>query len=464
MNAITCDLAVIGAGPGGYVAAIRAAQLGMRVACVEKHPALGGTWLRIGCIPSKALLDSSELYAKARREFRVHGITGDVGLDLPAMHHRKDRVVEGLVRGVDGLFRKHHITRLAGTGRIAASGEVSVDGADHALVRAERILVATGSEPIPLPGAPFDGTRIVSSEEALAFREVPDRLLVVGAGAIGLELGSVWSRLGARVRVVEMMDRIAPEMDGQLARSLERILVRQGLAFDLSAKLREARAADGHVSVTIEAGGDARTELVDVVLVAVGRRAYTAGLGLDEIGVALDARGRIPVDDRYETASPGIYAIGDAIAGPMLAHKAEEEGIACVELMAERAGHVNYDAIPGVVYTWPELAGVGRTEEQCHEQGLDVKIGTFAFAANGRARAMEERDGVVKIIADARTDRVLGVHILGPRASDLIAEAVIAIEFGASAEDIARTSHAHPSLPEAMREAALAVDGRAIHQ
>jgi dihydrolipoamide dehydrogenase len=460
----TCDLAVIGAGPGGYVAAIRAAQLGMRVACVEKEPALGGTCLRIGCIPSKALLDSTELYHKARHELGAHGIVGEFQLDLPAMLRRKEKVVDGLARGVAALFKKHRIVRLTGTARIAAPGELAVDGPDRGTVRAGRILIATGSEPIALPGLPFDGAHVVTSAEALALPRVPARMLVVGAGAIGLELGSVWARLGARVHVVELLDRIVPGMDGELARALERLLARQGLGFDLSAKVTDARVVDDQVSVTVETGAGVRTERVDVMLVAVGRRPYTSGLGLDDLGIALDGRGRIPVDERFQTAVPGIHAIGDAIRGPMLAHKAEEEGIACVELMAGRAGHVNYEAIPNVVYTWPELAGVGRTEEQCREQGIDARIGRFPFLASGRARAMDERDGLAKVIADARTDRVLGVHILGPRASDLIAEAALAIEFGASAEDIARTCHAHPSLPEAVREAALGVDGRSIHQ
>jgi len=455
---------VIGAGPGGYVAAIRAAQLGIRVACVEKAAALGGTCLRIGCIPSKALLDSSELYWKARHDFAAHGIAGEVRLDLRAMLARKDRVVQGLTRGVAALFKKNGIVHVAGTGRIVAPGEVIVEGSSPTRLAAARILIATGSEPIPLPGLPFDGTHVVSSEEALAFETVPRRLLVIGAGAIGLELGSVWARLGAEVRVVEMLDRIVPGADLELARNLERILTRQGLAFDLSAKVRDAAVKGGAVTATIEAAGVAREETADRILVAVGRRAYTEGLGLEEVGIALDARGRIPVNDRFETAVSGIYAIGDTIGGAMLAHKAEDEGIACVELMAGQAGHVNYDAIPSVVYTWPELAGVGLTEEECRERALEVEIGRFPFLANGRARAMEERDGLVKVVADARTDRVLGVHILGPRASDLIAEAVLALEFGASVEDIARTCHAHPSLPEAIREAALAVDGRSIHQ
>jgi dihydrolipoamide dehydrogenase len=332
------------------------------------------------------------------------------------------------------------------------------------VLESERILIATGSEPAPLPGFDLDGRHIVSSEEALAFDAVPARLLVIGAGAIGLEMGSVWARLGSEVRVVEILDRIVPGMDREMARALQKVLERQGLTFSLATAARKAAVEGGRVAVTIETGGTAAAESFDRVLVAVGRRPYTTGLGLETAGVALDARGRITVDRRFETSVPGVHAIGDVIAGPMLAHKAEDEGIACVELFAGRAGHVNYDAIPSVVYTWPELAGVGKTEEECRDAGRAVRIGRFPFMANGRARAAEERDGLVKIIADADTDRVLGVHVLGPRASDLIAEAVLAMEFGASAEDIARTSHAHPTFSEAVREAALDVDGRSIHQ
>ena len=459
------DLVVIGAGPGGYVAAIRAAQLGMCVACVEKASALGGTCLRIGCIPSKALLDSSELFWNTRRHLAVHGIrVADVTLDLPAMMARKDKVVRGLTQGVAGLFKKHGVSHVTGTACITAPGRVEVAGHDGQVLESARILIATGSEPAPLAGFDLDARSIVSSEEALAFDAVPARLLVIGAGAIGLEMGSVWARLGSEVRVVEVLDRIVPGMDREMARALQKVLERQGLTFSLATAARKAVVEDGRVAVTIEAGGTATTESFDRVLVAVGRRPFTADLGLEGAGVALDARGRITVDHRFETSVRGVHAIGDVIAGPMLAHKAEDEGIACVELLAGRAGHVNYDAIPSVVYTWPELAGVGKTEEDCREAGRAVRIGRFPFMANGRARAAEEREGLVKIIADAGTDRVLGVHILGPRASDLIAEAVLAMEFGGSAEDIARTCHAHPTFSEAVREAALDVDGRSIHQ
>ncbi len=458
------DLAVIGAGPGGYVAAIRAAQLGMRVVCVDREAALGGTCLRIGCIPSKALLDSSELLWQARTRLATHGVSvGEVSLDLPTMMRRKEQVVQGLTTGVAGLFKKNRITRRHGSARIATPDRVAIEGPDAGTVLAARILIATGSGPATLPGFEPDGTRIVSSEEALSFDAVPARLLVIGAGAVGLELGSVWARLGSEVRVVEIADRIVPGMDGELTRALQRALERQGLSFRLSTAARKAVVKETAVDVTIETDGTAVTETFDRVLVAVGRRPVTAGLGLDKLGVALDPKGHIRVDERFETSVPGIHAIGDVIGGPMLAHKAEEEGIACVERIAGQAGHVNYEAIPNVVYTWPELASVGKTEQECRAQGLEITTGTSLFAANGRARAMGERDGLVKIVADGRSDRILGLHILGPHASELIAEAVLAIEFGASAEDIARTSHAHPTLAEAVREAALAVAKRSIH-
>jgi dihydrolipoamide dehydrogenase len=459
------DLVVIGAGPGGYVAAIRAAQLGLRVACVEKADALGGTCLRIGCIPSKALLDSSELYREARERFAAHGIRADVALDLPAMLRRKDQVVAGLTNGVAALFKKNGVQHVRGTARLEAPGAVEVvhEGASQRL-DARHVLVATGSAPATLPGFDVDGTHVVSSTEALAFEQVPARLLVIGAGAVGLELGSVWARLGSEVHVVEMLDRVAVGFDAELAGALQRALERQGLSVRLSAAAKGATVRDGRVEVTVEAGGQTTTELWDRVLVAVGRRPFTDGLGLEALGVARDARGRIEVDDRFQTSVPGIHAIGDVIRGPMLAHKAEEEGIACVELLAGQAGHVNYRAIPNVIYTAPELASVGWTDVEARAAGHEVKVGTFPFLANGRARALGERDGRVKIVADARTDRVLGVHVLGPRASELIAEATLAIEFSASAEDIARTSHAHPTLAEAVREAALAVGGRSIHQ
>jgi len=459
------DLLVIGAGPGGYVAAIRAAQLGMRVACVEKERTLGGTCLNVGCIPSKALLDSSEHYHQARHGLAVHGIKlGAVELDLATMLARKDKVVKVLTQGVAGLFRKNAVAHVTGTARLISADAVAVAGANGTqTLRAHHIVIATGSTPIALPGLPFDGQHIVSSTEALNFRAVPSRLLVVGAGAIGLELGSVWHRLGAQVTVVEFMDRIVPGMDRGMGEQLQKLLEKQGLKFRLRTTARDAVVADRGVTVTLESGGTTSHEACDVVLVAVGRRPFNDGLGARDVGVAMDERGRITVDAHYATSVPGVYAIGDVIAGPMLAHKASEEGVAVAEHIAGQAAHVNYTAIPNIVYTWPELASVGITEEQAQDQNTPVRVGTFPFLANGRARCMNEAEGLVKILADAKTDRVLGVHILGPRASDIIAEAVMAMEFGASAEDIARAVHAHPTLPEAIKEAALAVQQRALH-
>ncbi len=461
------DLVVIGAGPGGYTAAIRAAQLGMKVACVDKDPSPGGTCLNVGCIPSKALLHSSELYDEARRGLAEHGIQlASVTLDLAAMMKRKQRVVTTLTRGVAGLFKKHKIEFVVGTARIAAPGRVDVtpaNGGARAL-ETKAILIASGSVPIELPGLPFDGRHIIDSTGALELEEVPRRLVVVGAGAIGLELGSVWRRLGSEVTVVELTPGAVPGMDREMAKQLERALQKQGMKFLFESKVEQAKVEGEQVALEVR-GKDGKTaELsADVVLVAVGRRAFPDLLGLEEVGVATDDRGRVRVDERYATSAPGIYAIGDVIAGPMLAHKAEDEGVACVELLAGKAGHVNYDAIPVVVYTFPELASVGMTEEQAEAEGREVRIGRFPFAANARAKTMGRVDGAVKMIADAETDRILGVHILGASASDLIAEAAVAIELAASAEDIARSPHAHPTLPEAIKEAALAVDGRPLN-
>ena len=460
------DLIVIGAGPGGYVAAIRAAQLGLSVACVEKEAALGGTCLRIGCIPSKALLDSSEYFSLAQHRFVDHGIKLDgLAIDVPAMIRRKDKVVKGLTQGVAGLFKKHKIERLSGTARLAGPNTVEIEGDDVGTVEADHILIATGSSPIQLDDLPFDGERIVSSTEALDFDDVPERLLVVGGGYIGLEMGSVWSRLGCEVVVAEMMDQILPGVDPDLAGPLHKALKKQGLDIRLETKVRDATSNDDGVEVTLTSeDGESQTETVDRVLVAVGRRPHTDGLGLDEAGVDLDEKGHIVVDEHYRTSAEGVHAIGDVVnRGPMLAHVAEEEGIACVERIAGQAGHVNYEAIPAAVYTNPELAWVGNFQSQCEDEGIEVEVGTFPFQANGRARAFGESTGLVKVVADAKTDRVLGVGILGPRASDLIAECVVAMEFGASAEDIARTCHAHPTFPEAIKEAALDVDGRVIH-
>ena len=467
MSDPTFDLVVIGSGPGGYVAAIRAAQLGLKTACVEKYPSLGGTCLNVGCIPSKALLDSSEHFDHVRQGLAAHGVqVQGVSLDLATMMSRKGTVVRDLTRGVEGLFRKHKVERVTGTGRLVSANEVEVTGeGEPRRLQAKHVLIATGSKPAALPGIAYDGRRIVHSTDALSLPEVPARLLVVGAGAIGLELGSVWRRLGSEVTVLEFLDRIVPGADAGAAKLLHRSLERQGIRFRFGVSARAARVVGDEVRVEVApaAGGDATTESADVLLVAVGRRPYTEGLGARELGVRFDARGRIEVDAHYQTSVPGVHAIGDVLAGPMLAHKAEEEGIACVERIAGGAGHVNYDAIPSVVYTWPELAGVGLTEEQARESGRNVRVGTFPFLANGRAKAMGEKDGQVKILADAETDRVVGAHIVGPRASDLIAELAVAMELGASAEDLARSVHAHPTLPEAVKEAALAVAGRAIH-
>ena len=459
------DVVIIGAGPGGYVAAIRAAQLGLRTACVESRGSLGGTCLNIGCIPSKALLQSSEKFAEASRTLAEHGIKiGEVGLDLGTMMGRKDQVVTTLTRGVEFLFRKNKVDWLKGKARIAAPGRVAIAGADGSAqeVEAGAIVIATGSESMPLPGIEIDERRILSSTGALALDHVPERLVVIGGGYIGLELGSVWQRLGAKVIVVELLDHIVPNMDRELATALQRVLTRQGIKFKLGARVAGiGHSADG-VTVAIE-GAERESLVADAALVAIGRRPYTQGLGLDAIGVARDGQGRVVVDDGFATNIPGIYAIGDAIRGPMLAHKAEEEGIAVAERLAGQKPSIDYNAIPAVVYTWPEVASVGGTEEELKAAGTGYRTGKFPFTANPRARTNGDTEGFVKILADSATDRVLGVHIIGPDAGTMIAEAALAIEFGASAEDIARTSHAHPTLSEAIKEAALAVDGRAIH-
>jgi dihydrolipoamide dehydrogenase len=464
----TYDLIVIGAGPGGYVAAIRAAQLGMKVACVEKRASLGGTCLNVGCIPSKALLDSSELYHLAKGRFGRHGIKVDgLGLDIPAMLKRKDEVVKGLTDGVRFLFRKNKIETIHGIAKLTSPTAIRVAKNDAGSVdfEAKHILLATGSEPAPLPFMPFDGNAIVSSTEALCFDRVPNHLVVVGGGYIGLELGSVWRRLGAKVTVIEFLPRIVPLADVEVGDLLKKSLSKQGLEFHLETKVTGAKVQGDRVTVAAETkDGKALTVECDKVLVAVGRRPYTEGLDLQAVGVNVEAKtGKIPVDDQFRTNVPSVLAIGDLIAGPMLAHKAEDEGVAAAEILAGKPGHVDYNTIPSVIYTWPELASVGITEEQAREKGLRYRVGKFPFLANGRAKAMDETEGLVKILADEKTDRVLGVHIIGPRASDMIAEAVTTMEFVGSAEDIARICHAHPTLSEAVREAALAVDKRAIH-
>lgn len=456
------DLVVIGAGPGGYVAAIRAAQLGLSVACVERDPALGGTCLRVGCIPSKAMLESSLRYWETRETLAEHGVrVKQVELDLATMIARKDKVVEGLTQGVASLFKKNKVTRIVGAAQFEAPGQVRVQGeGDAQLLQAKHILIATGSKPATLPGVELDGDRIGTSTEALSFAEVPAHLIVIGGGYIGLELGSVWRRLGAKVTVLEFLDHVLPGLDRQLADEAFRALKKQGLEFKLGFRVASARVQQGRCVVESASGESLEA---DRVLLAVGRQPNTDGLNLPGVGIELDRRGFIPVDEHYRTKVEGVYAIGDVIGGAMLAHKAEDEGIACAEWIATGYGHVNYDAIPAVVYTHPEIASVGKTEEQLKEAQIDYRKGQFSFRANGRARTLADVEGFVKILADAKTDRVLGVHIVGPRAGDLIAEATAAIEFGASSEDIARTCHAHPTLSEAVKEAALAVDGRVIH-
>jgi dihydrolipoamide dehydrogenase len=464
----TYDLVVIGSGPGGYVCAIRAAQLGMKVACVEKRDTLGGTCLNVGCIPSKALLQASEKFDEANRHLGTFGVkVGKVELDLKSMMAHKDKVVGDNVNGVAFLFKKNKIDWVKGTARVAGAGKVDValNGGGSQTLVTKNIVIATGSDVMPLPGVTVDEKRIVSSTGALSLPEVPKSMIVIGGGYIGLEMGSVWQRLGTKVTVVEFLDRILPGMDGEVSKQMQRILGKQGMAFKLGTKVTGAKPTKQGVDVTLEPakGGAAETMSVDIVLLSIGRRPYVEGLGLKEAGLALDERGRIKTDAHFATNVPGIYAIGDVIAGPMLAHKAEDEGVAVAEILAGQAGHVNYDAIPGVVYTWPEAASVGKTEEQLKQEGVEYRVGKFPFTANGRARAMASTDGFVKVLADKATDRVLGVHIVGPEAGTMIAELALAMEFGASAEDIARTCHAHPTLNEAVKEAALAVDGRPIH-
>ena len=462
------DLIVIGGGPGGYVAAIRAAQLGLHVACVEKRENLGGPCLNIGCIPSKALLSSSEKFTEAEHALAAHGVkVSGVKLDLPAMMARKDTVVADNIKGVDFLFKKNKIDRYHGAGRIAAPGKVEVtpNKGDAQTLDTRAILIATGSDSMPLPGAEIDEERIVTSTGALSLGQVPKHLVVVGAGYIGLEMGSVWGRLGAKVTVVEFLDRITPGMDGEVAKHFQRILKKQGFEFRLGAKVTGAEKLKTKIKLSLEpaAGGGEETLDCDVVLVAIGRRPYTQGLGLEALGVDTDNRGFITVDAHYQTNVEGVFAIGDCVPGPMLAHKAEDEGVACAEIIAGETGHVNYDAIPAIVYTWPEVASVGQTEEQLKDADIDYKVGKFPFSANGRARASNNTDGFVKLLADANSDQVLGAHIIGPDAGTLIHEIVVGMEFGAAAEDIARTCHGHPTLSEAVKEAALAVAGRTIH-
>ncbi|WP_319798049.1 dihydrolipoyl dehydrogenase [Nitrobacter sp.] len=464
----TYDLIVIGTGPGGYVCAIRAAQLGMKVAVVEKNPTLGGTCLNVGCMPSKALLYASETFEEAGHSSAKMGVTvSDPKLDLPTMMNFKQQGIDGNVKGVEYLMKKNKIDVIHGTGRILAAGKVDVTGADgkKQSVETKNIVIATGSGVAKLKGIEIDEKRIVSSTGALSLEKVPEKLLVIGAGVIGLELGSVWRRLGAQVTVVEFLDRILPGMDGEIARQFQRILEKQGFAFKLGAKVTGIDSSGKTLAAHVEpaAGGATETIEADVVLVCIGRTPYTDGLGLKEAGVALDERGRVEIDAHFATSVKGIYAIGDVVKGPMLAHKAEDEGVACAEILAGQAGHVNYDVIPGVVYTTPEVSSVGKTEEELKQAGTAYTVGKFPFTANGRSKVNQTTDGFVKILADAKTDRVLGVHIIGREAGEMIHEACVLMEFGGSAEDLARTCHAHPTRSEAIKEAALAVGKRAIH-
>jgi dihydrolipoamide dehydrogenase len=465
----TFDLVVIGAGPGGYVAAIRAAQLGMSVAMVEKRTTFGGTCLNVGCIPSKALLQSSHLFEEAGHDLGVHGIVlGPPKLDFAQLMKRKGEVVDATTKGVAFLFRKNKITSFQGTGRIEKVGEVSVLGDDGAVkdtLTARNILIASGSEVTPLPGVTVDEKKIVSSTGALELAEVPKHLVVVGAGIIGLELGSVWRRLGSEVTVIEFLDRITPGVDDEITKHFQRALAKQGLVFKLGSKVTKAEATDSGVTLTVEPakGGAAETLQADIVLVCIGRRPYVAGLGLDKAGVKLTEHGRIAVDAHFQTSVPGIYAIGDVIDGPMLAHKASEDGVACVETIAGQKGHVNWDLVPSIIYTQPEVAWVGKTEEQLKAAGVAYKVGKYPFTADPRSRANGTTEGFVKVLADKATDKVLGVHIIGAEAGTMIAEAGMAMEFSASAEDIGRVCHAHPTVNEAMKEAALAAWDKPIH-
>jgi dihydrolipoamide dehydrogenase len=463
------DVVIIGSGPGGYVAAIRAGQLGLKTAIIEKDKELGGTCLNIGCIPSKALLTSSDHFTFAKKEAQKHGIVIDgVHVDLAKMQQRKDKVVKTMNSGVRALMKTNKVTTFEGFGTITAPGKVSIKSSSGPAtagqeIETKNIIIATGSVPIELPFAKFDGKTIVSSTEALTFTEAPPRLLVIGAGAIGLELGSVWSRLGSEVTFLEFLPRIAVGFDLELSNLLQRSLTAQGMTFHLETKVTAVKIDNGRATATATKGNEELKFEADKVLVSVGRRPFAEGVGAEKIGVEVDEKKRIKIDNHFRTNVEGIYAIGDVIAGPMLAHKASDEGIACVEIIAGKAGHVNYDAIPGIIYTNPELAGVGLTEEQAKEKGIDYRTGKFPFRATGRAVANDDLEGMVKFVADAKTDRILGAHILQHAASELIAEAVSVIEFGGSSEDLGRTTHSHPTLSEAVKEAALNVEKRALH-
>jgi dihydrolipoamide dehydrogenase len=462
----TFDVVVIGGGPGGYVCAIKAAQLGLKVACVEKRGSLGGVCLNIGCIPSKALLASSEKFEEAGHHLAAHGIkVGGVALDLKAMLARKDKVVSDLTKGIEFLFKKNKVTYLKGNGALLGGGKIAVTGETSQTISAKNIVIATGSDSTPLPGLTIDEKKIITSTGALCLEKVPEHMVVIGGGVIGLELGSVWRRLGAKVTVIEFLDRIVPTMDGEIGAMFQKILTKQGMEFRLGQKVTGAKAKGGKTELNVEPakGGPAETVVADVVLVSIGRRPYVEGLGLDKAGVKLDEKGRVATNGHFATNVPGVYAIGDVIAGPMLAHKAEEEGVALAEILAGQKGHVNYETCPSIVYTSPELASVGKTEEELKAAGIDYKVGKFPFMVNSRAKAAGDTDGTVKLLADAKTDRLLGAHILGAGAGTLIHECVMAMEFQASSEDVARAFHGHPTHNEAIKEAAMAVTGKPIH-
>lgn len=465
------DVCVVGGGPGGYVAAIKAAQLGKKTVCVESRGTLGGTCLNVGCIPSKALLNSSHLYEHAKHDFDKHGIqVSDLAMDVSKMLKNKDQAVKGLTGGIEGLFKKYKVSYVKGFGKLASPTSVSVnlnEGGSQT-IEAKNIILAVGSEVTPLPTCPVDnaGQKIVDSTGALDLPTVPKRMAVIGGGVIGLEMGSVWSRLGSEVTVIEFLDTITPTLDKEIAKNFQKILKKQGFKFKLSTKVTDTKILeDGTVQLSTESskGGDASTHEADVVLVSTGRRPLTKNIGLEDLGIKTDKIGRIEVNEEFQTAVPSVYAIGDCIAGPMLAHKAEEEGIACVEIIAGYSGHVNYDCIPGVIYTHPEVASVGKTEEQLKEEGVKYRKGSFPFMANSRARTVSDHEGSVKILADAETDRILGIHIIGPNAGEMIAEGVLAMEYGASSEDVARTCHAHPTMSEAFKEACMATYDKPIH-
>ncbi|KAL8105504.1 dihydrolipoyl dehydrogenase, mitochondrial [Apium graveolens] len=462
------DVVVIGGGPGGYVAAIKAAQLGFKTTCIEKRGTLGGTCLNVGCIPSKALLHSSHMYHEAKHSFANHGVKfPSVEVDLPAMMAQKDKSVAGLTKGIEGLFKKNKVNYVKGYGKFISPSEISVDTIEggNTVVKGKHIIIATGSDVKSLPGVTIDEKRIVSSTGALALPEIPKKLIVIGAGYIGLEMGSVWARLGSEVTVVEYAPEIVPSMDGEIRKQFKRTLEKQKMKFKLTTKVVSIDTSSSGVKLTLEpaAGGDQSILEADYVLISAGRSPFTSGLGLDKIGVETDKMGRIPVNERFATNVPGVYAIGDVVPGPMLAHKAEEDGVACVEYLAGKEGHVDYDLVPGVVYTHPEVASIGKTEEQVKETGVKYRVGKFPLMANSRAKAIDDAEGVVKVIAETETDKILGVHIMAPNAGELIHEAVLAMQYGASSEDIARTCHAHPTMSEALKEAAMATYDKPIH-